>query len=133
MFLFVLIRLIPPRATRTDTLFPYTALFRSRSIVLDGLPGADTAGMAGLADRTDYHWGQMLKAALISTLLGIGAEFGDSDEDRLVRAIRSGGPDAVTQTGRQVVDGQPGVPPHLTTRPGFPPPEVFPPHITTLH
>src|SRR3546814_7001610 len=66
-----------------------------RSIVLDGLPGADTAGMAGLADRTDYHWGQMLKAALISTLLGIGAEFGDSDEDRLVRAIRSGGQDAV--------------------------------------
>lgn len=90
-----------------------------RSIVLDGLPGADTAGMAGLADRTDYHWGQMLKAALISTLLGIGAEFGDSDEDRLVRAIRSGGQDAVNETGRQVVERQLGVPPTLTIRPGF--------------
>src|SRR3546814_7918992 len=28
----------PPRSTRTDTLLPYTTLFRSRSI--DGLPGA---------------------------------------------------------------------------------------------
>src|SRR3546814_11648798 len=25
----------PPRSTRTDTLFPYTTLFRSREIVLD--------------------------------------------------------------------------------------------------
>src|SRR3546814_9213260 len=29
----------PPRSTRTDTLFPYTTLFRSgQGIVLDGLP-----------------------------------------------------------------------------------------------
>ena len=90
-----------------------------RSILLDRLPGSDAAGMAGLADRTDYHWGHMLKAALISTLLGVGAEVGDSDEDRLVRAIRSGGQDAVSETGRQVVERQLGVPPTLTIRPGF--------------
>src|SRR3546814_6126996 len=30
MFLFCLISRRPPRSTRTDTLFPYTALFRSR-------------------------------------------------------------------------------------------------------
>src|SRR3546814_2332004 len=35
MILFLMIRL-PPRYTRTDTLFPYTTLFRSR----DGLDGA---------------------------------------------------------------------------------------------
>src|SRR3546814_10625967 len=34
----------PPRSTRTDTLFPYTTLFRSRS--------ASIAGMA--ATRTDF-------------------------------------------------------------------------------
>ena len=90
-----------------------------RSILLDRLPGADAAGMAGLADRTDYHWGHMLKAALVSTLLGIGTELGDSDDDRLVRAIRSGGQDAVSETGRQVVERQLGVPPTLTIRPGF--------------
>src|SRR3546814_15937842 len=39
---FFLIRLLPPRSTRTDTLFPYTTLFRSGvSInVVNNLPGA---------------------------------------------------------------------------------------------
>src|SRR3546814_5740882 len=31
-FFFFLIILLPPRSTRTDTLFPYTTLFRSRSV-----------------------------------------------------------------------------------------------------
>src|SRR3546814_2068428 len=43
----------PPRSTRTDTLFPYTTLFRSRTVVHSGqrppAPAAalgETAGMA---------------------------------------------------------------------------------------
>lgn len=90
-----------------------------RSIALDRLPGADAAGMAGLADRTDYHWGHMLKAALISTLLGVSAELGASDEDRLVRAARGGAQDSINETGRQVVERQLRVPPTITIRPGF--------------
>ncbi|MGQ3179613.1 MAG: TrbI/VirB10 family protein, partial [Blastomonas fulva] len=50
------------------------------SILLDRLPGADAAGMAGLEDRTDYHWGNMLKAALLSTLLGAGTELVANDD-----------------------------------------------------
>src|SRR3546814_11789421 len=33
----------PPRSTRTDTLFPYTTLFRSISILI-GLKGSERAG-----------------------------------------------------------------------------------------
>lgn len=91
-----------------------------RSIALDRLPGADTSGMAGLADRTDYHWGYMLKAALVSTLLGVGAELGASDEDRLVQAARAGTQDSINETGRQVVERQLRIPPTITIRPGFP-------------
>src|SRR3546814_6025507 len=59
-FLFVLLILLPPRSTRTDTLFPYTTLFRSRAgrvapddhlVLATGsapfvppVPGADRAG-----------------------------------------------------------------------------------------
>src|SRR3546814_13878829 len=75
--------------------------------------------MAGLADRTDYHWGHMFKAALISTLLGVGAELGADDDDRLVRAIRSGSQDSIGQTGRQIVERQLAIPPTITIRPGF--------------
>src|SRR3546814_1796978 len=51
-FFFLMIRR-PPRSTRTDTLFPYTTLFRSRSAFLKlGTPQQE----ALLVDfRVDYH------------------------------------------------------------------------------
>lgn len=90
-----------------------------RSILLDRLPGADATGMAGLHDRTNYHWGNMLRAALISTLLGVGSEIATNDDSELVRALRSGTQDTIASTGRQVVQRQLAVPPTLTIRPGF--------------
>lgn len=90
-----------------------------RSIALDRLPGADAAGRAGLADRTDYHWGHMVKAALVSTLLDVGAELGASDEDRLVQAVRGGAQDSVNETGRRLVERQLRIPPTISIRPGL--------------
>jgi type IV secretion system protein VirB10 len=90
-----------------------------RSIDLMRQPGADASGMAGLADRTDHHWGHMLKAALISTVLGVGAELGSDDDDRLVRALRDGSQDTIGETGRQLVSRQIAIPPTITVQPGF--------------
>ena len=90
-----------------------------RSMLLDRLPGADAAGMVGLADRTDYHWGNMLKAALISTMLGTGTELVADGDDELVRALRYGSQDTINQTGRQLVQREVNVSPTLTIRPGF--------------
>lgn len=89
------------------------------SILLDRLPGADAAGMAGLEDQTNYHWGNMLKAALISTLLSAGTELISNGDSDLIRALRFGTQDTISQTGRQVVQRQLNVPPTLTVRPGF--------------
>jgi type IV secretion system protein VirB10 len=75
--------------------------------------------MAGLADRTDHHWGHMVKAALVSTLLGVGAELGANAEDRLVRAVRVGAQDSVNETGRQLVERQLGIAPTIIIRPGL--------------
>ncbi|WP_275427727.1 TrbI/VirB10 family protein, partial [Enterobacter hormaechei] len=61
-----------------------------RSIVLERQPSADAAGYAGLQDRVDQHWGNMLKAAAISTLLGIGAEMTTNNNNSLVQALRYG-------------------------------------------
>src|SRR4029077_5676053 len=49
-----------------------------RSIVLERQPGADTAGFSGLEDEVDNHWGALFKAALLSTLLGVGSELGST-------------------------------------------------------
>lgn len=91
-----------------------------RSIVLERQPGADGAGFAGLQDRVNQHWGNLLKAAAVSTLLGVGAELGADSEDDLTRALRRGSQDTVNQTGQQIVRRQLNVQPTLTIRPGHP-------------
>ncbi|MBS7701693.1 TrbI/VirB10 family protein [Chelatococcus asaccharovorans] len=91
-----------------------------RTIVLERQPGADTQGYAGLEDGVDYHWWDLAKAAGLSTLLAVGAELAVNDENRLLRAIRSGGQDTINDAGQQIVRRQLNVAPTLTIRPGFP-------------
>lgn len=91
-----------------------------RSIGLERQPGADPAGFAGLQDRVNQHWGNLLKAAAISTLLGIGAELGADEDDDLTRALRRGSQDTINQSGQQIVRRQLNVQPTLTIRPGHP-------------
>jgi type IV secretion system protein TrbI len=91
-----------------------------RSILLDRQPGADSAGFAGLQDGVNYHWGSLAKAALISTVLGVGAELGSGSNDALTRALRTGTQDTINQSGQQIVRRQLNVTPTLTIRPGFP-------------
>lgn len=91
-----------------------------RSVTLERQPGADVSGFAGLQDGTNYHLGGIAKAALLSMLLGIGAQAGSSNDDNLSRAIRQGTSETVNQTGQQIVRRQLNVQPTLTIRPGFP-------------
>ncbi|REF73399.1 TrbI/VirB10 family protein [Paracoccus versutus] len=91
-----------------------------RSLVLERLPGADAQGYAGLEDGVDYHWGEMAKAAGLSTILAIGTEIGSEDDDPLVRAIREGAGDTIADAGQQIVERQLQVAPTLTIRQGFP-------------
>ncbi|OCC23751.1 conjugal transfer protein TraI [Croceicoccus estronivorus] len=91
-----------------------------RSIILERQPGADAAGYTGLQDRVNQHWGNLLKAAAVSTLLGVGAELGADSEDDLTRALRRGSQDTINQTGQQIVRRQLNVQPTFTIRPGHP-------------
>ncbi|MGL3821296.1 TrbI/VirB10 family protein [Sphingopyxis sp. R3-92] len=91
-----------------------------RSITLERQPGADASGFAGLQDSVNRHWGNLFKAAAISTILGIGTELVAEGDDPLVRALRRGTQDTVNQTGQQLVRQQLNVQPTLTIRPGHP-------------
>jgi type IV secretion system protein TrbI len=95
-----------------------------RSIVLERQPGADTAGYAGLEDEVDNHWGALFKAALLSTLLGVGSELGSTtgtgSNSGVIRALRRGSSDSLNQTGQKVVQRNLDIQPTLTIRPGFP-------------
>jgi type IV secretory pathway VirB10-like protein len=95
-----------------------------RSIVLERQPGADTAGYAGLEDEVDNHWGALFKAALLSTLLGVGSELGSTtgtgSNSDVISALRRGSSDSLNQTGQKVVQQNLNIQPTLTVRPGFP-------------
>ncbi len=91
------------------------------SIVLERQPGADAQGYSGLEDDVDYHWDQLFRAAILSTLLGVGTEIGASNnENEIARAIRQSSQDTASDVGRQIIRRQLNIPPTLTIRPGFP-------------
>jgi type IV secretion system protein TrbI len=95
-----------------------------RSIVLERQPGADAAGYSGLEDEVDNHWGALFKAALLSTLLGVGSELGSTtgtgSNSDVITALRRGSSDSLNQTGQKVVQQNLNIQPTLTVRPGFP-------------
>ena len=97
------------------------------SIVLDRLPGADTREFAGLEDETDNHWGKLLAGAVLSTLLGVGAELGSQNswlggtgQQTVVVATSRSAEESVNQVGQQITRRNLNIQPTLTVRPGFP-------------
>lgn len=105
---------------RVQLVWTRLILPNGKSLILDREIAADAEGYAGLSDRTDFHWGGVFKAGLLSTTLSIGAQSASSDESDLSRAIREGASDSVSRTGRQIIDRQLNIQPTLTIRPGFP-------------
>ncbi|MGW1420777.1 TrbI/VirB10 family protein [Bradyrhizobium manausense] len=96
-----------------------------RSIALERQLGADAAGYAGLEDQVDNHWGELFKAAALSTFLAVGTELGagsdtNSNDSAIIQALRHGASDSLNQTGQQVVRRSLNIQPTLTVRPGFP-------------
>ncbi|MQW87776.1 TrbI/VirB10 family protein [Sinorhizobium saheli] len=91
------------------------------SIVLERLQGTDPQGFSGLEDEVDYHWGQLFKAAALSTLLGVGTQIGSDDEEsEIAQAIRESAQGTASNVGQQIVSRQLNIQPTLTIRPGFP-------------
>src|SRR3546814_20423984 len=72
----------PPRSTRTDTLFPYTTLFRSKRIV--ALLPRRTAIKRGAAGE---HYKQQVIAANIDTVLVVSGLDGDFNPRRIERYL----------------------------------------------
>jgi type IV secretory pathway VirB10-like protein len=94
-----------------------------RSIVLERQQGADVGGYSGLEDEVDNHWAELFKAALLSTILGVGSDLGSgadggSNTD-ILQALRLSAANSLNQTGQQVVRRNLNIQPTLTIRPGF--------------
>src|SRR3546814_15423191 len=73
LFFFLMIRR-PPRSTRTDTLFPYTTLFRSRKLLAIGQQ--QLVGRLALVDEVAEHRGLRLAGIQRAARVGFGIAFG---------------------------------------------------------
>src|SRR3546814_16736798 len=93
MFLFLMLRR-PPRSTRTDTLFPYTTLFRS--------PAAEAAALAALhrPDEMLGEIGTVVVAGARGAYLRLLAADALGDRRRRVHGLRRHAVDALQRPVR---------------------------------
>ncbi|PYD48638.1 TrbI/VirB10 family protein [Novacetimonas pomaceti] len=106
---------------RTQIIWTRLIFPNAESLVLEKLPGGDAIGQSGLSDKVNNHWGQLFKAALVTTLLSVGSEAGTSwNENNLMQAIRSGASNGFSMVGNRLIDRSLNVQPTLTDRPGLP-------------
>lgn len=89
------------------------------SIRIENLPGVDGRGNAGLKDRVDNHSLRIFSAAALSSLITIGAELSEDDDDTIATALRDATQDGASQVGSEVVRRQLNVQPTITIRPGW--------------
>ena len=92
-----------------------------RSLELDRLIGTDAAGQSGFADRVDHHTVTLLKAGLLSTLFGVGANVatgGGGSNNDIAYAIRDSAGQSVERAGDKLVGRELDVQPTITVRAG---------------
>lgn len=105
-------------ATRAFVIWDRVLFPDGTSLDLPKTPATEPGGEAGIADRVDRHGWQVLKGALLSTLLGLGNAAGPSGEGEIARAIRQSAQQNGTAAGEQVVERGLSVKPTIMVRPG---------------
>jgi len=106
---------------RTQIIWTRLIFPNGESLVLEKLPGGDAIGQSGQSDEVNNHWGQLFRAALVTTLLSVGSEAGTSwNENNLMQAVRSGASNGFSMVGNRLIDRSLNVQPTLTDRPGLP-------------
>ena len=110
--------------SRVQVVWNRVILPDTSSLTLDNLVGTDPAGYAGLEDDVDWHWNRIFAGAVLTTLLGVGAELAApenrQDGNRIVIAGRDSAQDSINQVGQEITRRNMNIQPTLTERPGLP-------------
>ena len=110
--------------SRVQVMWNRIILPDTSSLTLDNLVGTDSAGYAGLEDGVDWHWDRIFAGAVLTTLLGVGAELAApenrQDGGRVIIAGRDSAQDSINQVGQEMTRRNLNIQPTLTSRPGLP-------------
>lgn len=93
------------------------------SLSLEGMPGIDMSGYAGVKDKVNNHWGKLIGAVVMSSLLSASAGSSQGDTYSVTNpslsqqaAIAAGA--SINQAGQKIVERALNVQPTLEIRPG---------------
>jgi type IV secretory pathway VirB10-like protein len=94
------------------------------SIVLDGMPGTDEAGTAGLQDKVDYHLDKLAESTALSTALAYAGNLarnpnsssGNNGQDVIGDTVAQ----QANRIGEKIIDKELDVQPTITIRQGWP-------------
>ena len=87
--------------------------------MLDDLGAVDGLGQSGLRDKVDGYTRKIIKASVLSSILGIGAELASNDDDQIIRALQNSGQQTLNIAGQRMVDRSLSVEPTITIRSGW--------------
>lgn len=93
------------------------------SIALQGMPGVDMSGYAGIKDQVDNHWGKIIGAVLLSSVLSTAVVESQGNSLNALstsagQLAAQGAAQGVNQAGDRIVQRQLTVQPTLIIRPG---------------
>ncbi len=94
------------------------------SISLEGMPGVDMSGFAGLTDEVDNHYGKILGGVVISSLLGAGAQMAEGSRYNSVnpefgQLAAQGAAREINQVGQEITRKNLNIQPTLVITPGY--------------
>ena len=87
------------------------------SVSLEGMPGVDLSGYAGVSDRVDEHWARLLTGVVLSAILNASAA--QVEESNTADIYLKEGSNTFSKAGEKIVQRQLDVQPTLTVRPGW--------------
>ncbi len=90
------------------------------SVNLQEMSASDLSGYSGLSDRVNNHTGQLVKAGILATVLGVGAELSvERGDGEIAQAVRDAIQGTANTAGQKIIQRQLNMQPTLTIRPGW--------------
>ena len=93
-----------------------------RSISLEGMPGIDLSGYAGLTERVNNHYARLLSGVLLGSLLGAGAQVAQGSsrtiDPTFEQLALEGAAQNINQAGQQITRKNLNVQPTIEISPG---------------
>ncbi len=105
--------------SRADVRWNRLVFPNGEEVPLSDLPALDETGAAGLEDQVDRHTGRLVRAGLLSSLLGVSTELAVTGDGGTAQAVRQALQGTTNAAGQALVQQGVTAQPTLRIRAGF--------------